>query len=316
MVRHPAVVCAVDFSNASQGALRYAAALAEHFQGDLTVLTVDDPLLTTAAAATWGEGWLAAQSKEHLHTFVKEVFPKRSPQPAKMQVLVKSGQPATEILQTATEQQADLIVMSSRGATGFQRLVFGSTTARLLRQTTFPVLVTPATDPGPENLEDVRRTIRTILVPVDLSAVTGTQVRIAAGLAEALGATILLTHVLEPVGRSRGHDLLVSQIDRERRQASQETLSQLQASLPTRVQSEILLAYGNPAHEIAWIAQQRHVGAIVMGLHSADGIGPRIGSITYRVLCEVPALVLALPPVLAPPTSSHKAIGHTEVVSG
>ena len=93
MVRHPSVVCAVDFSNASRGALRYAAALAEHFQGDLTLLTVDDPLLTNAAAATWGEGWLAAQSKEHLHTFVKETFPDRSPQPAKMKVVVKRVKP-------------------------------------------------------------------------------------------------------------------------------------------------------------------------------------------------------------------------------
>jgi nucleotide-binding universal stress UspA family protein len=316
MVHHPAVVCAVDFSNASRGALRYAAALVEHFQSDLTVLTVDDPLLTSAAAANWGEGWLAAQSEEHLHTFVKEVFPERSPQPAKMQVMVKSGQPATEILRTASEQQADLIVMSSHGATGFQRLVFGSTTARLLRQTTFPVLVTPATDPGPDDLEDVRRTTRTILVPVDLSAVTGAQVRIAAGLAEGLGSKILLTHVLEPISSRRGHDLLVSQIDRERRAATHETLSQLQASLPSRVQSEILLAYGNPAREIAWIAQQRHVGAIVMGLHSADGIGPRIGSITYRVLCEAPALVLALPPVLAAPAASQNEIAHSAVVGG
>ena len=245
-----------------------------------------------------------------------EVFPKQLPQLAKLQLMVKSGQPATEILRTASEQQADVIVMSSHGATGFQRLVFGSTTARLLQQTTFPVLVTPATDPGPEDLEDARRTIRTILVPVDLSAVTGAQVRIAARLAEALGSKILLTHVLEPVGIRRGQELLVSQIDRERRAATHETLSQLQASLPTRVQSEILLAYGNAAHEIAWIAQQHHVGAIVMGLHSADGLGPRIGSITYRVLCEVPALVLALPPGLAAPAASRNDIAHPEVVGG
>jgi nucleotide-binding universal stress UspA family protein len=206
--------------------------------------------------------------------------------------------------------------MSSHGATGFQRFVFGSTTARLLRQTTFPVVVTSAIDPGPDDLEDVRRTIQTILVPVDLSAVTGTQVRIAAGLAEALGSRILLTHILEPVGSRPGHDLLVSHIDRERRAATHETLTHLKASLPTRVQSEILLAHGDPAHEIAGIAQQRHVDAIVMGLHSADGIGPRIGSITYRVLCKVPALVLALPPVLAAQAWSQREIGHAEVVSG
>ena len=141
------------------------------------------------------------------------------------------------------------------------------------------------------------------------------QVRIAAGLAEALGSQVLLTHVLEPVGSRRGQDLLVSHIDRQRRAATHETLSQLQASLPPRVQSEILLVDGNPAHEIAWIAQQRQVGAIVMGLHSADGLGPRIGSITYRVLCEGPALVLALPPALAAPAASRTEIAHTAVVS-
>ena len=35
-----------------------------------------------------------------------------------------------------------------------------------------------------------------------------------------------------------------------------------------------------------------------MGMHAPEGIGPRIGSITYRVLCEVSAVVLALPPAL------------------
>ncbi len=35
-----------------------------------------------------------------------------------------------------------------------------------------------------------------------------------------------------------------------------------------------------------------------MGLHGAVGTGPRLGSVTYRVLCQSDALVLALPPRL------------------
>jgi hypothetical protein len=35
---------------------------------------------------------------------------------------------------------------------------------------------------------------------------------------------------------------------------------------------------------------------IVMGLHSSGAYGPRMGSVTYRVLCQTDALVLALPP--------------------
>jgi nucleotide-binding universal stress UspA family protein len=299
MVQRPSVVCAVDFSQASRGALRYAAALAEHFQGDLTVLTVDDPLLSAAAASSWGEGWLAAQSKEHLHTFLKETFPHRAPQLAVLDLVVKTGQPAAEILDTAVGQQADLIVMSSHGTTGFRRWVFGSTTARLLRQTSLPVLVTPATDPGPDHLEDLKRTIRTILVPVDLSSATNTQVQIATGLAEAFDSKVLLAHVLEPIERRPADDSLVAQIDTRRRQARQETLAQLKAKVPTRLKPEVILAYGNPSHEIARIAQQRQAGAIVMGMHAPAGlVGPRIGSVTYRVLCEVSAMILVLPPRL------------------
>ena len=34
-----------------------------------------------------------------------------------------------------------------------------------------------------------------------------------------------------------------------------------------------------------------------MGLHSSPVLGPRMGSVTYRVLCLAHRLVLALPPV-------------------
>jgi len=33
-----------------------------------------------------------------------------------------------------------------------------------------------------------------------------------------------------------------------------------------------------------------------MGLHSSPVLGPRMGSVTYRVLCLAHRLVLALPP--------------------
>jgi hypothetical protein len=33
-----------------------------------------------------------------------------------------------------------------------------------------------------------------------------------------------------------------------------------------------------------------------MGLHGSPLLGPRMGSVTYRMLCLSPALVLAVPP--------------------
>ena len=56
------------------------------------------------------------------------------------------------------------------------------------------------------------------------------------------------------------------------------------------------MAYGEPAEEIAKVASDRDAGLIVMGLHSSPVLGPRMGSVTYRVLCLAHRLVLALPP--------------------
>jgi Universal stress protein family len=42
----PSILGPLDFSDASAGALRYAAASAAHFTTRLIVLTVEDPLLT------------------------------------------------------------------------------------------------------------------------------------------------------------------------------------------------------------------------------------------------------------------------------
>jgi nucleotide-binding universal stress UspA family protein len=307
LVRHPSVVCAIDFSEASRGALRYATALAEHFQGDLAVLTVDHPLLDDAAASARGKGWLAAQSADQLHTFVKTTFPHRSPQPADLQIVVTVGEPAAEILQTALERRADLIVMSSHGTTGFRRWFFGSTTARVLRQTILPVLVTPAEDLGPDHLEDLRRTLHTILVPVDISAITHLQVIIAAGLAEAFDAKVLLAHVLEPLGNRLSNQALLAEVDRRRHVIQRETLAELKAAIPARLRPEVIERFGDPAHEIASIAQDRQVGAIVMGMHSTSGMGPRVGTVTSRVLCEAPVPMLALPPGLTGKLSSIAA---------
>ena len=67
--------------------------------------------------------------------------------------------------------------------------------------------------------------------------------------------------------------------------------------MPRAAQAEALIAYGEPAEEIAKVANDRDAGIIVMGLHSSPVLGPRMGSVTYRVLCLAHRLVLALPPV-------------------
>ena len=306
----PTILCPVDFSVASRGALRYAIAIAEHFGARLSVLTINDPLLTEAADLHMGAAWLVSQSERDLRRFIAQAVDRKA-EDIEVDVHVATGKAAEEILRRAHDDQADLIVMSSRGNSGVRKLFFGATTERVLRETDIPVLVTPAVEPGPLFLEDVRQLVGRILAPVDLTAASENQVQIAGALASAVDVPLLLAHVVEPVRRPGPPTLLRPTADGQRRARSERALEELMAAVPAGVMSEALSAFGDPAEEIAKIAKERRAGLIVIGLHGSPLGGPRMGSVTYRVLCLSQTPVLALPPVL-PASVRRVAVPVTE----
>jgi nucleotide-binding universal stress UspA family protein len=85
-------------------------------------------------------------------------------------------------------------------------------------------------------------------------------------------------------------------IDGERRDRAERRLNDAIEALSPGVRTEGLVMFGEPAEEVAKIAQDRGAGLIVMGLHASAMLGSRVGSVTYRVLCLANMLVLALPP--------------------
>jgi nucleotide-binding universal stress UspA family protein len=289
------VLAPVDFSDASRGALRYASAAANYLQAELVVLTVTDPLLTEAAELSGQlEGLPDAISKE-LRRFTDKTFDGVDA-PHTVRYELASGKPAVEILRIAKSTPTSLVVMSTHGLTGVRKLFFGSTTERVLRETTVPVLLTPAHDHGPARPEDVKKAVKRILVPVDLSPATRDQVMSAGRLATALELPVLLAHVVEPVHFAAFDMPHLPNLEVERRSRAEKALAELAASLGPTLRVEALVAYGDPAEEIAKVARDRDTGLIVIGLHATSILGPRMGSVTYRVLCLTAMLVLALPP--------------------
>jgi universal stress protein A len=292
---HPTIVCPVDFSVASRGALRYAIAIAEHFGARLSVITVNDPVLAEAADLQFGAGWLASRSDRDLRRFITQAVDERTVH-VETATHVAIGKPAQEILRQAREDQADLIVMSSRGNSGVRKLFFGASTERILRETEFPVLVTPAHDPGPSDLDSLQRSVQHVLAPIDFMGATSHQIDVARAIADRFNTTLLLTHVVEPVWFATAMQPQLPKTDNERRHRADTLLTDVAGSDRAERKIELLTAFGDPAEEIAKIAADRKVGIIVMGLHASPRSGPRMGSITYRVLCLASTLVLALPP--------------------
>jgi nucleotide-binding universal stress UspA family protein len=92
--------------------------------------------------------------------------------------------------------------------------------------------------------------------------------------------------------------LAIARIDASRRERAEARLQEMAASAGEREATETLVVSGDPADEIAKLAATRHANLIVMGLHASEPFGPRMGSVTYRVLASTQELVLAVPPAV------------------
>jgi nucleotide-binding universal stress UspA family protein len=262
----------------------------------LILLTVEDALLTEAADLGTGTHWDPEECKREMAHFAARIFGPQSPSLAMLEYDVAVGKPAPEILRVARERCCDLIVISTHGLTGVRKLFFGSTTERVLRETTRPVLITPPVDPGPISLDDAARLLRRIVVPVDLTPASAHQAAVAAALGEATGVPLILVHVIEPVKSRLAARLHLAGLEADRRSVAEEGLQEVVASLPAGLRVESLLAYGDPAEELTKVAHDRRAGLVIMGLHGSPLLGPRMGSVTYRMLCLSETPVLALPP--------------------
>jgi nucleotide-binding universal stress UspA family protein len=305
MPQPPSIVCPIDFSDSSRVALRHAAALADHFGARITVMSVDDPLLSTVVSNSGGESLSAATERE-LRRFIDAALAPAQRGPRTVDVAVSVGKPAAEILRVARDTAADLIVMSSHGRSGASRRFFGSTTEAVLRATGVPVLVTPRTNEPVGSLSDIARTIARIVAPLDLSEASPRQLSIAAGIGVSLGVPVIVPYVLEPAFVPPAVRWAAPGIDAERRAYAETRLVELVDRQALHARTEMLVVSGDPAEEIVKLAAARGAGLLVMGLHSSSLLGPRMGSVTYRVLCMADALVLAIPPA---PESSFVTAG-------
>ena len=308
MTAPPTILCPIDFSHASRGALRFAHVLARHAGAQLLLLAVEDPLLTEAVGLSTGVQWTAQQTRAELMKFSDQARLESAPDSPDLLFEVAVGHPAQQILRISRERSCDLILMSTHGLTGMRKLFFGSTTERVLRETTTPVLAIPPTPDGPRTFVDIQRAVGRILVPVDLSGSSVHQVQIARRIAEQLDVPLVVAHVVEPVRSPLAESLHLPSIELERRTRAEDALGELLATLPRQLHPEALVVYGDPAEEIAKVTRDRNAGLLVIGLHASPLLGPRMGSVTYRVLCLASALVLALPPSGQTHTNGQSAL--------
>lgn len=133
------VLVAYDNSADANVALSHATSLAQQCQAEVHLLHVISDIAPEEPELAWSNA-SRETSYEIAARQLQQAVPKETYFWCKIVTDVRSGQPASEILTYAKEQEIDLICMGASG-TGFSlEKLFGSTTDRVLRYAPCPVL--------------------------------------------------------------------------------------------------------------------------------------------------------------------------------
>ena len=289
MIPPRSILAAVDFSDTSRTALDFAARLAAHTDAALHVLHAQHPLLHEAAHRAGVD--LSKESCDELHRTIDGVQPTRECEP---HLHVINGPAVDVIVNIATRECVDLIVVGSHGMSGAERLMFGSTTEGVLRKASVPILVVPRgwTPPRPD------RTDLSGVGPV-IAGLDFTEPAIVAGaaaceLARALSTSVEIAHVvpcLPVLERWRSHADIALQ---QRICAARKQVNSILRGLRATVSLEVRIVSGGVAQSLADMVApgaDRHP-ILVLG-RRVERCGGTPGAIAYRVLslADVPVLV-------------------------
>ena len=125
------ILFCVDFSAHSDAGLRYALSLAQEYNAELTMLHV----IEDSVGAKDPEK-VRAEATEKL----RRLLPSSGPMGGMVKTHVSIGKPYAEIVRYARETAADLIILGVRGRNVLDLALFGSTTHRVIQQSSCPVL--------------------------------------------------------------------------------------------------------------------------------------------------------------------------------
>jgi len=292
------ILCPIDFSEFSISAYRHALSLAGHYRARLVAQHIVE--LSRYPYAEYGASGgdyaqfsraLREGGKEQLEEFVKN----HTLDNIQPELVVHQGVAPDCILSFAQARNADVIVMGTHGRRGYDRLVLGSVTNRVMRRATCPALAIcrpphesgaadVAADKGWGHVHHLTR----ILFCTDFSKNSERALTYAISATEEYDAELTLLHVLEdvpsPAKTEEAIATATEQLDKLIPPGARKTL---------KIKTAVRI--GKPYQQIVQLALEAHIDLVAMGVRGRGALDLAVfGSTTYRVLQLGPCPVLAV----------------------
>lgn len=295
------IVCGVDQGDEARKALALARQLSERLGLQLVLAHVTSAP-TTAPAPMGGyavapyDANASEQTLRAASRFLEDVAV--AERLDNVRVRAEIGSAIDWLPRIAAEEQAELLVVGSRGRGPFRAAVLGSVSSALATRASCPVAVVPAGAAAGDG-DDA---LRTIVCGLDDSEGARAALRVADMLASWLGARLLLAHVgagphvpgTSPVPGARE---TLRELELEN---GSKLLARLAAAENVGTPVEQRVAFGTPGGALADVAEEEDAGLVVVG---SRGRGPLkaavLGSVSAELLASSPCPVVVVPPGLA-----------------
>jgi len=267
------ILLATEGSEFSAGAEQEAINLASRLGSHLCVMSVVHGFPEEDALAL---EHIIKKEADKAHRYMDVVISKAVEAGVKCEKILRNGQtPYQEIVDTAEEQQVDLIIMGRHGKKNMMRLLVGASTAQVIGDAHCSVLVTPRTT----KIEG-----KNILLAVDGSPYGDRATTAAINLAKRLNAPITLISVIHSEHKESRRREAETVIDRTNKLMQAEGI---------RVESQIVT--GRYAESIVETAENVGCDLIIVGSHGRTGLKKLLlGSVSERVIGLAQTAVLVV----------------------
>ncbi|WP_101295677.1 universal stress protein [Halegenticoccus soli] len=274
------VLIPTDGSGGTHQAVQHGLTIAQHFESTVHVLAV----IELAQVYADGPPDLHAKLEERATDALEAVAKPAHDMGLRVRRQTRTGAPETEIIRYATENGIDLIVMGKHGRSRFHEFFVGSTTSRVLRKASVPVLTARIGEP------ERRTSFENILIATGGGPEAEGAIEHGLGLADAFGGSIHALYVLDP--RVVQTDALRGYFEEEGNRAI-EAVSTRATRNGIQVHGE--MREGNPPERIIEYATQNGCDLIVLGARRrGDDSRGFVGSVAERVVraAQVPVLTV------------------------
>ena len=255
------IIVPVDFSDIASDALDFAIDFNKKAKGQLILLHIME--MPSYSFSVIGEvnahqpeifltGKLIEGVKARLEEWSQRV------KSANQEVITKMkfGNPYNFISKEISEEEADLVIIGSRGASGLSEIFVGSNTERVIRMAECPVI----TVKGPSKIEDMKN----IVFATDLSEEQDWLAQRAKDVQELLGKKMHIVKVITP------RNFLTTKIVRQQLDDFSERNMFENVSLNS-IKAEF------SEEGILEFAEDVGAGLIILGTHGRTGLGHFIG---------------------------------------